>query len=92
MAGFVVRQPNGLLCRFSTIMDCPTNYNMTDEDYIELCKRKAEDEARDVLENYIRPFSWVSEHFGTNNMSREEFESILQEMERPAEECEATET
>lgn len=92
MAGFVVRQPSGLLRRFSTIVDCPTNYNMTDEDYIELCKRKAEAEARDVLENYKRPFSWVSEHFYPNNMSREEFKSILQEMERPAEECEATET
>lgn len=41
MAGFVVRQPNGLLCRFSTVVDCPTNYNMTDEDYIELCKEKS---------------------------------------------------
>ena len=92
MAGFVVRQPNGLLCRFSTIVDCPTKYNMTDEDYIELCKKKAEDEARDVLQNYIRPFSWVSEYFCPNNMSQEEFNSILQEMERPAAECEATKT
>lgn len=56
MAGFIVRQPNGLLCRFSNVVDCPTNYSMTDEDYVELCKEKAAADARDVLENYIKPF------------------------------------
>ncbi len=92
MAGFVVRQPNGLLCRFSTVVDCPTNYNMTDEDYIELCKEKAAAEARDVLENYIKPFSWLEDYFYPNNMSEEEFKEILKEMERPAAECHAEST
>lgn len=32
MGAFVARQPNGLLCRFSTVTDCITNYNMTEED------------------------------------------------------------
>lgn len=89
MAGFIVRQPNGLLCRFSTIVDCPTNYNMTDDDYIELCKKKAENEARDVLKNYLRPFPELREHFEPNNMSRKEFNRILKEMERPADGCRA---
>lgn len=26
MAGFIVKQPNGLYCRFSTVVDCPTHY------------------------------------------------------------------
>ena len=102
MAGFVVRQPNGLFCRFSTITDCPTHYNMTAEDYIKICKERAEDtgkdvskaadEARDVLENYIRPFSWLEDYFYPNNMSEEEFKEILKEMERPAAECHAEAT
>lgn len=87
MAGFIVQQPNGLFCRFSTITDCPTHYNMTAEDYIKVCRERAEDEARDVLENYIKPFSWLEDYFYPNNMSEEEFKKILKEMERPATEC-----
>lgn len=88
MAGFVVRQPNGLLCRFSTITDCPTHYNMTDEDYIRICRERAAEEAeeaaRDVLEHHIKPFSWLEDYFCPNNMSEEEFKEILKVMDRPA--------
>lgn len=91
MAGFVARQPNGLLCRFSTVTDCPTHYNMTDEDYIKLCQKRAEDEARYVLGNCVMPFSWVTDQFCPNNMSKKKFSKILKEMEQPAEECQTTE-
>jgi len=87
MAGFIARQPNGLLCRHSTIVDCVTDYNMTEEDYINLCKEKAEKEAREVLEGYIQDFSNIKKHFGTNNMTEEEFQEILAEMELPKEQC-----
>lgn len=33
MAGFICKQPNGLYCRFSTIVDCPTHVNMTQEEF-----------------------------------------------------------
>ena len=29
----ITKQPNGLYCRFSTIVDCPTHYNMTQEKF-----------------------------------------------------------
>ena len=29
MAGFISKQPNGLYCRFSSVTDCPTAWNMT---------------------------------------------------------------
>lgn len=77
MAGFVAKQPNGLYCRFSTVVDCPTDWNMTAEDYIELCKRKAEKEAKEVLEGYLQPFEMVKERFYPNNMTEEAFESFL---------------
>ncbi len=48
MGAFVTRQPNGLLCRFSSIVDCHTHYNMTDEEYIEMCAEKAREEAKRV--------------------------------------------
>ena len=84
MAGFVVRQPNGLLCRFSTVTSCPTHYNMTDEEYIKICQEKAALEALEVIERYLRPYSEVKECFHPDNMSEAEFEKILKEMEQPA--------
>ncbi len=90
MGAFVTRQPNGLLCRFSSIVDCPTHYNMTDEEYIEMCAERAREEARDVLENHLKPFEWVSDYFRANNMTQEEFKKALQEMELPKEQCKYT--
>lgn len=92
MAGFIARQPNGLICRFSTVVDCVTDYNMTEEDYINLCREKAEAEAREILENYIRDFSFVKNSFYPNNMTTKEFKQILQEMELPKEQCTHTKT
>lgn len=85
MGAFVTRQPNGLLCRFSSIVDCPTHYNMTDEEYIEMCAEKAREEAKDVLKNHLKPFEWLRDYFSPNNMTEEEFEKILKEMEVPKE-------
>ncbi len=90
MGAFVTRQPNGLLCRFSSIVDCPTHYNMTDEEYIEMCAERAREEAKDVLENHLKPFEWVGDYFRANNMTQEEFENALKEMELPKEQCKYT--
>lgn len=81
MGAFVARQPNGLLCRFSSIVDCPTHYNMTDEEYIEMCAERAREEARGVLKNHLKPFEWIRDYFIPNNMTEEEFEKMLKEME-----------
>ena len=81
MGSFVCKQPNGLYCRFSTIVDCPTDWNMTEEDYIELCKKKAEEDARDVLKNYLQPFGMVKRYFYPNNMTKEEFAKFLEDCE-----------
>ena len=90
MGAFVTRQPNGLLCRFSSIVDCLTHYNMTDEEYIEMCAERAREEARDVLKNHLKPFEWVKDYFIPNNMTEEEFEKVLGEMKLPKEQCKYT--
>ncbi len=82
MAGFIARQPNGLLCRFSTVMDTVTHYNMTEEEYIKVCEERAREEAKEVLKNYLRPFDEVKKSFRPQNMTRAEFDKILGEMER----------
>lgn len=80
MGAFVVRQPNGLLCRFSTVVDTVTHYNMTEEDYIEMCAEKAREEARDIINNYLKPFESVKDYFVPTNMTEQKFEEILNEM------------
>lgn len=82
MAGFIAIQPKGLICRFSTVVDTVTHYNMTEEKYIEMCAERAKEEARDVLKNHVQPFDMVKEYFCPNNMTQEEFNRILGEMER----------
>lgn len=80
MAAFIAKQPNGLYCRFSTVVDCPTDWNMTEDDYIEMCKEKAEREARETLANYLQSFEMVKERFYPNNMTEEEFEQFLKDV------------
>lgn len=80
MGAFIARQPNGLLCRFSTVVDTVTHYNMTDEEYIEMCAERAREEARETIKDYTRPFDEVKECFIDNNMTKQEFEEILNEM------------
>lgn len=88
---FIARQPNGLLCRHSSVVDCITDYNMTEEEYISLCIKKAteraKNEAEDILKNYVRDMDLVKTSFSPNNISEEKFKEILIEMEKTACEC-----
>ena len=84
MGAFIARQPNGLLCRFSSVVDCITDYNMTEDEYIEMCAEKARKEARDVLDNYMQPFELVDKYFLPNNMTAEKHKQIMEEMKKSA--------
>jgi hypothetical protein len=50
---------------------------MTEEDYLELCAQKAREDAKRVLERYLRPFDDVKKYFKPYNMTEEEFEKFL---------------
>ncbi len=88
MGSFIVKQPNGLYCRFSTFVDCPTHINMTKEDYINYCMEEAKKEAIEVLEKYLYDFDEIKRYFVPNNMTRKEFKECLKKMELPKEEVE----
>lgn len=95
MAGFIARQPNGLICRHSTVCDCITDYNMTEEEYIRYCEKErniAREDSVDTIENYMRDFSEVTEWYHPNNMSVKQFLKILEEMKQPKEQCRHTRT
>ena len=80
MGAFISKQPNGLYCRFSSVVDCPTHWNMTEEDYVEMCAERAREEAREVLKNRVKPFDCVIDNFTPMNMSGKEFQEILESM------------
>lgn len=82
MGSFIARQPNGKLCRFSSIVDTITHYNMSDEEYIELCAEMAREEAKCNLQNprFIHSFQEVIDSFQPANNTEEEFLQLIQEM------------
>ena len=80
MGAYIARQPNGLLCRFSSIVDTLTHYNMTEEEYIEYCAEKAREDAKWRLEHNVKPFNLVIKEFRPRNVSVEEFNAYLREM------------
>lgn len=83
MGAFIARQPNGLLCRFSTVVDCITHYNMTEEEYIELCAERAREEARRNLksERFIRPYQEVLDAVQFDNITKKGWEELKKTME-----------
>ena len=79
MGAFIAKQPNGLYCRFSSVVDCPTDWNMTEEDVLERYAEDAREHAKRVLEHHIHPFDDVKEYFAPRNMTEEEFEDFLRD-------------
>ncbi len=89
MGAFICKQPNGLYCRFSTVVDNPTHWNMSEEDYInyrkEAAVEEAEWDARQTLRYHLGDFKDVSKLFRPNTISRKRFNEVLKEMETPVE-------
>lgn len=82
MSGMIAKQPNGLYCRISTVVDAPTHWNMTEQDYIDMCVEKAEKEAKDVIANYCYRFDDALERvrYGKDtNMTTEEYEKFIKD-------------
>lgn len=87
MAGIIIKQPNGLYCRFSTVVDCPTNWNMTFKDYVNLLvekngysKAEGIKEANEIINDYLHDFDETIERYIPHNMSIDEFNKVLKEM------------
>lgn len=79
MAGFIALQPNGLYCRFSTVVGCPTHINMTKEDYLNNVTGTVpnRDKGLEVLQHYLQPFEEVEQRFIPNNMTEREFDVLV---------------
>ena len=83
MGSFIAKQPNGLICRFSSVVDAPTDWNMTPEDYADLRAGMAREEAYRTIQYNIKPFEWVEEYFRPGEMTKGEFKKFLKEVSDP---------
>ena len=77
---FISQQPNGRYCLFSTVVDTVTHWDMTAEEYIEMCAEKARINARFELKHRLVPFSEVKRCFLPTNDSVEDFNDMLKAM------------
>lgn len=82
MGSFIARQPNGLLCRFSTTVGCITHYNMTEQDYIEFRMQCAYKDAENDLKqpHFIEPFKRVLDETTDLAITQKDFEKLLRTM------------
>lgn len=86
----ILKQPNGLYARFSTVVDTFTHINMTIEDYAKYIEEKSKctpeaamAEAKDVIDNHTHPIEWAIEQWTDLNDSFEEFSEELKEAGYP---------
>lgn len=82
MSGMIAKQPNGLYCRISTVVDAPTHWNMTEQDYIDMRVKKAEEDAKAALANYCYKFddALARVRYGKDtNMTTEEYEKFIKD-------------
>jgi hypothetical protein len=82
---FIVKQPNGLYCRFGTITKCPTEWNMTEEECVECLKGYglAEESVLADMTDRLRAFEEITRKFETKHMTRYRFEKIKKQMKEP---------
>ncbi|KOP84115.1 hypothetical protein ACFFHH_20335 [Cytobacillus solani] len=85
MTGFIAKQPNGLYCHFSSIVDCPTHYNMSREDYLSNVTRNVRnrDEGEIILRDHLYPITEVIDRFIPRNMTQTEFDKWVVDVSSP---------
>lgn len=80
MGAFIAKQPNGLYCRFSTIVDTVTYYDLNEDEYIELCAEEARRQARYDLEHNVLPFKEVVKRFTPVHATVADFNLFLKKV------------
>lgn len=88
MGSYYAKQPNGLYCRFSTIVDCPTMINMTLDDIREQLSKEAIERINyeiKSIEKHHHNMEQVKNDYSdyNGNMPKEDFKILLQKVEKP---------
>jgi hypothetical protein len=82
---FIVKQPNGLYCRFGTITKCPTEWNMTEEECVDCLKGYGLGEGSVLADmtDRLKGFEEITKKFEPKHMTRYRFEKIKKGMKEP---------
>lgn len=84
MGAYIAKQPNGLYCRFSSVVDAITHYNLTKEDvinlFIEMAVQNAKEQAEYILGHRIHTFDEVIDDLRPYNCTIEEIDELVKEM------------
>ena len=89
MGRFLIQQPNGRYCLFSSIVDCPTYVNLTEDDYIKIYMEYAKRDAINYIKQlkeypcYHELYENIDEYFHPINMDEETFNKLKAIMETP---------
>ena len=93
MGAIYYKQPNGRYCRYSTIVDRVTDYNMTEDDILKLFVEGAIDSAREFIKNKknFHKFEELTEKYENlapdeeplGEMTVDEFKNLKKQMEEP---------
>ena len=86
MPSFFFKQPNGLYGRFSTVVDCPTDYNCTKEELIEDAVETYRQELMEDFDKRCKSFDYMVSMFYDNNMTNKEWKEMQKLMKTPIEE------
>lgn len=93
MGAIFYKQPNGRYCRYSTVVDCVTDYNMNKYDIIKLFVEDAIDRAEEFINNEknFHKFEELTEKYENlapdeeplGEMTVNEFKNLKKQMEEP---------
>lgn len=79
MGAYIAKQPNGLYCRFSTVTDTVTTWNMTEQEYIDMYVADAIERAKEILAK-PKVFECIKDDFRPYNNTIDEFDDMLKSM------------
>lgn len=82
----IVKQPNGLYARISTVVDAPTDDNMTREMLRKLLIRNGSltmGTIDEYLDRYLKPFDFGLEYITEYGMSEKEKANLIEQVSTP---------
>lgn len=79
MAWTIIRQPNGKLMIWSSVVDEPVYYDITEEEYIEIMANEAREKAKSDLErkNFVKEPIWINSLICAYGRDTEELDELV---------------
>lgn len=79
MAWTIIRQPNGKLMVWSSVVEEPVYYDITEKEYIEIMANEAREKAKSDLErkSFVKESSWINSLICAYGRDTEELDELV---------------